>query len=187
MILNHLHPHLLQPNLWSLQSLLKGLFFEMSFSEALSSFYIWFICQATSSEGSLALQTIASSVADFGQFVRTSLAPPAPPAPTASSSSSVEGTPQQCCAAIRNIKAKEAWLDLADRVALIELLQKDKTAIDAYAALDDDDELCHEWIKSQLSKGITNGQLLQHRDTLLVHHFKHHNHFLLNQFMSSFT
>jgi len=42
---------------------------------------------------------------------------------------------------------------LADRVALIELLQKDKTAIDAYAALDDDDELCHEWIKSQLFKG----------------------------------
>ena len=104
------------------------------------------------SEGSLALQTIASSVADFGQFVHTSLAPPAPPAPT-TSSSSVEGTPQQCRAAIRNIKAKEAWLDLADCVALIELLQKDKTAIDAYAALDDDDELHHEWIKSWLFKG----------------------------------
>jgi hypothetical protein len=94
------------------------------------------------SEGTAALQKLASTVVDFGQVVRTALAPPA--------ATSLEATPQRRRSAILQVQKYEDWMSIPQKVSLIKLFQGDKATMDTYSALEDK-ELRVEWIKDQLN------------------------------------
>lgn len=84
---------------------------------------------------------MSTSLAGFGEMLRSALAPP---------SNVLLPTPIRCTNAVVLAQQKEMlWLDPADMIIFIDLLRRDKSAADVYMALKDDG-LHRRWVEAQL-------------------------------------
>jgi hypothetical protein len=106
--------------------------------------------RARKSHGAAAILDMSASISDFGTKIAAALAPP-------SASMGLNPTPIRLSHAVTRASKLEKWLSAGERVAFINLLRADKnkpgevnkSAIDTYMALDEDD-VRQEFVRDML-------------------------------------
>jgi hypothetical protein len=90
---------------------------------------------------------MAASVSEFSTAFSAAFPPPA--------ANAVDPTPRRRIDAIKMFRKNEhEKLSNSDFLAMIDILNSDKTACDTYLIFSDDPVLCTSWIRGQLDKHL---------------------------------